>query len=211
MCNSNTYINIKVESCFKKTLASRGILKSTKSILLKKRVTFDELMSTVSAHTTEKTSEEKEIMKNAFNQNAVHIPSVSSSATLLKNTDCTIVQNNHVHCTPISTSQIMEKNQTVSSALQHHQITQHKSCEDNTKTSTSQANNVIVISDEEESQFDDVIFIMCCVMCYVLYKFFPLSKNSREEIGPLVEISHIESNCMAEYKNIGWNCIRASR
>ena len=134
------------------------ILKSTKSIPLKKRVTFDELMSTVPAHTTEKTSEEKSTMKNAFNQNATHTPYVSSSATLLKNTHCTIVQNNHVHCAPISTSQVTEKNQTVSSALQHHQITQHKSCEDNTKASTSQAKNVNVISDEDENQFDDVIF-----------------------------------------------------
>ena len=99
-----------------------SILKATKSIPLKKRVTFDELMSTVPAHTTEKTSEENTTMKNVFNQNAAHNPCVRSSATLLKNTHCTIVQKNYVHCAPISTSQAMEKNQTVSSALQHHQI-----------------------------------------------------------------------------------------
>ena len=166
-------------------------------------------MSTVPVHTTEKTSEEKVTMKNAFNQNAMHTPCVSSSATLLKNTHCMIVQNNHVHFAPISNSQVMEKNQTVSSTLQDHQITQQKSCEDNTKASTSQATNVFAISDEDESQFDDVIFTK--QLSDLLYKFSPLSKNSREEIEPLVEINHIESSCMAEYKNIGWNCIRAPR
>ena len=97
-------------------------------------------------------------MKNACNQNAAHTQCASSSAMLLKNTHCTIVQNNHVHCAPTSTSQVMEKNQTVSSTLQDHQVTQQKSCEDNTKASTSQATNVIVISGEDKSQFDDVIF-----------------------------------------------------
>ena len=48
------------------TLESISILKSMKSFPLKKRVTFDELMSTVPAHTTEKTSEEKSTMKNTF-------------------------------------------------------------------------------------------------------------------------------------------------
>ena len=44
-----------------------------------------------------------------------------------------------------------------SSTLQHHQVTHQKSTEDNTKPSTSQDTNVIVISDEDESQFDKVI------------------------------------------------------
>ena len=95
------------------TLASRSILKSTKSIPLKKRVTFEELMSTVPAHTTEKTSEEKATMKMHLFKMLCTPPGVSSSATLLKNTHCAIVQNNHVHCTLTSTSQVMEKNQTV--------------------------------------------------------------------------------------------------
>ena len=60
------------------TLASRSILKSTKSVPLKMRVTFEELMSTVPVHTTEKTSEEKATMKNAFNQKAAHTLDVSS-------------------------------------------------------------------------------------------------------------------------------------
>ena len=42
-------------------------------------------------------------------------------------------------------------------------------------------------------------------------QFFPLSKHSREEIGPLVEIKHIKSDSMSEYDNIGWNCIGIPR
>ena len=41
-----------------------------------------------------------------------------------------------------------------SSTVQHHQVTHQK---DNTKPSTSQGTNVIVICNEDESQFDDVI------------------------------------------------------
>ena len=41
--------------------------------------------------------------------------------------------------------------------LQHHQVTHKKSTEDNTKPSTSQCTNVIVISNEDESQCNDVI------------------------------------------------------
>ena len=44
-----------------------------------------------------------------------------------------------------------------------------------------------------------------------MYQFFPLSKHSREEIGPLVEINHIESDCMSEYDKIGWNYVEAPR
>ena len=168
--------------------------------------TFEDLMSTVPAQTTEKTSEEEATVKNALPTQCI-----SSSATLLKNTHCAIVQNNHEHCAPTSTSLVMEKNQTVSSTLQDQKVTQQKSCEDNTKASTSQATNVIVISDEDESQFDDDIIFTKQQKSDLLYKFFPISKNSREEIGPLVEINHIESNCMTEYENIGWNCIGATR
>ena len=41
--------------------------------------------------------------------------------------------------------------------LQHHQVTHQKATEDNTKPSTSQGTNVIVISDEDKGQFDDII------------------------------------------------------
>ena len=81
------------------TLASRGILKSTKSIPLKKRVTFEDLISTVPAQTTEKTSEEETTVKNP-----PPTLGVSSSAMLVKNTHFTIVQNNCEHSTPTLTS-----------------------------------------------------------------------------------------------------------
>ena len=67
----------------------------------------------------------------------------------------------------------MEKNQTVLLTLQDQQVTQQKSCEDNTKASDSQATNVIVINDEDESQFYNVI---CTKQqkCDLVYKFPPL-------------------------------------
>ena len=89
----------------------------------------------------------------------------------------------------------------------HHQVTHQK---DNTKPSTSQGTNVIVISDEDKSQFDDVI-ITKQEKSNSLYQFFPVSKHSREEIGPLVEINHIEFDYMSEYDKIGWNCVGAPR
>ena len=118
-------------------------------------------MSTVPVQTTEKTSEEEAAVKNA--PPTQHI---SSSAMLLKNTHCAVVQNNCEHCTPTSTSLVMKKNQTVSSTLQDQKVTQQKSCEDNTKASISQATNVIFI-DDDESKFDELFLqnnknLICC-------------------------------------------------
>ena len=45
----------------------------------------------------------------------------------------------------------------------------------------------------------------------IFHQFFSLSKHSREEIGLLVEINHIESDCMSEYDKIGWNCVGTPR
>ena len=97
-----------------------------------------------------------------------------------------------------------------SSTVQHHQVTHQKATEDNTKPSTSQGTNVIVIRDEDERQFDDGIITKQGKSDF-LYQFFPLSKHSREEIGTLVEINHIESDCMLEYDKIGWNSVGAPR
>ena len=113
----------------------------------------------------------------------------------------------HTHT---SSPQVTENNVTKpvgSSTVQHHQGTHQK---DNTKPSTSQSTTVIVISNEDKSQFDD-IFITKQEKTDFLYQFFPLSKHSREEIGPLVEINHIESDCMSEHDKIGWNCVGATR
>ena len=96
-----------------------------------------------------------------------------------------------------------------SSTVQNYQVTHQKATEDNTKPSTSQGTNVIVISNKDESQFDDII-ISKQEKSNFLFQFFPLSKHSREEIGPLVEINDIESDCMSEYDK-GWNCVGAPR
>ena len=144
-------------------------------------------------------------------------PWLRSVSTLLKNRDNqinpSIVQSNLIHCTPTSSPQVTENNVAKpvgSLTVQHHQVTHQKATEDNTKPSTSQDTNVIVISNEDKSQFDNVI-ITKQEKSDFLYKFFPLSKHSREEIGPLVEINHIESDCMSEYHKIGWNCAGVPR
>ena len=91
-------------------------------------------------------------------------PGLRSASALLKNTDNqinpSIVQSNLEHCTPTASPQVTRNNVTKpvgSSTVQHHQVTHQKATEDNTKPSTSQGINVIVISDEDKSQFDDVI------------------------------------------------------
>ena len=103
-------------------------------------------------------------MNNAVNPNTVQTPGIRSASVLLKNIDNqinpSIVQRNLVHCTPTSSAQVTENNVTKpvgSLTFQHHQVTHQKATEDNTKPSTSQGTNVIVISDEEESKFDEVI------------------------------------------------------
>ena len=199
--------------------AKKTILKDPNSIPLKKKVTFENLMATLPSDTTDdpsdKRSQSNQIMNNPIHPNTVQTPGLRSVSTLLKNTENqinpSIVQNNLVHCTPTSSPPVTENNVTKpvgSLTVQHHQVTHQKATEDNTKPSTSQGTNVIVISDEDESQFDKVI-ITKQEKSHLLYQFFPLSKHSREEIGPLIEINHIESDCMSEYDKIGWNCVGA--
>ena len=94
-----------------------------------------------------------------------------------------------------------------SSSVNHHKVA-HQTY--NTKPLASQSTEVIVINDEDESQFNDII-ITKQEKSYVVYQFFPLSKHSREEIGPLVEINHIATDCMSEYDKIRWNCVGAPR
>ena len=178
--------------------AKKTILKAPNSIPLKKRVTFENLMVTLPSNTTEKTSQSNHIMNNAVNPNTAQTPRVGSASVLLKNTNNqinpSIVQSNLIHCTPTSSAQVTEKNITKcvgSLTLQHHKVTHQKATEDNTKPSTSQGTNGIVISNEDESQFNNIIITK--QEKTFLYQFFPLSKHSREEIGPLVEINHIES------------------
>ena len=156
-------------------------------------------------------------MNNSLNPNTAQTPGLRSGSALLKNMynkiNPSIVQGNLVHCTPTSSPQVIENNVTkpvVSSTVQHHQVTHQKATEDNTKPLTSQGTNVIVITNEDESQFDNVI-ITKQEKSNFLYQFFPLSKHSREEIGPLVEINHIESDHMSEYDKIGWHCVGAPR
>ena len=58
-----------------------------------------------------------------------------------------IVHSNLTHCITTLSAQVIENN-----------VTQKKSTEDNMTPSTSQGNtNVIVINDEDESQYDNVI------------------------------------------------------
>ena len=197
--------------------AKKTILKAPNSIPLKKRVTFENLMATLPSDTTEKTSQSNQIMNNAVNPNTAQTPGVSSMSVLLKNTDNqinpSIVQSNLIHCTPTSSAQVTENNVTKcvgSLTLQHHQVTHQKSTKDNTKPSTSQGINVTVISDEDESQFVNII-ITKQEKSDFLYQFFPLSKHSREEIGPLVEINHVEYDCTSKYDKIGGNCVGAPR
>ena len=125
------------------------------------------------------------------------------TSALLKSTDNKVSHNilhsNLPNCIPTSSALVIDNN-----------VTHEKSNETNMKPSTSQSTNVIVISDEDKSQYEDVIIIKQQKSDF-LYQFFPLSKHSREEIRPLVEISHIESDCMSEYDKIGWNCIGALR
>ena len=181
---------------------------------MKKRVTFENLMAALppdtTDNTTEKRSQSNQIMNNSLNQNTVQTPRLRSASALLKNTDNqinrSIVQSNLVHFTCISSPQVTKNNVTKpvgSSTVQHHQVTHQK---ENTKPSTSQSTNVIVISNEDESWFDNVIITKQEKYDF-LYQFFPLSKNSREEIRPLVEINHIESDFRSEYDKIGWNLL----
>ena len=121
-------------------------------------------MATLPSDTREKTSQSMQIMNNAVNPNTAQTPGVSFASALLKNTNNqinpSIVQSNLIHCTPTSSAQVTKNNVTKcvgSSTLQHHQVTHQKSTEDNTKPSTSQGTNIIVISDGDESQFDDII------------------------------------------------------
>ena len=100
-------------------------------------------------------------MNNSLNSNTVQTPRLRSASTLFKNTDNqinpSIVQSNLVHCTCTSSPQVTKNYVTKpvgSSTVQHHQVTHQK---DNTKPLTSQSTNVIVISDEDKSQFEDVI------------------------------------------------------
>ena len=122
-------------------------------------------MATLPSGTTDNTTEKRcqlnQIMNNSLNPNTAQTPRLISASTLLKNTDnqinLSIVQSNLVHCTCTSSPQVTENNATKPvgcSTVQHHQVTHQK---DNTKPSTSQSTNVIVISDEDKSQFDDII------------------------------------------------------
>ena len=134
-------------------------------------------------------------MNNLLNPNSVQTPTLMSASALLKNTNNqinpSIVQSNVIHCTATSSPQVMESNVTK-------------------PVGSSTGTNVIVISDEDESQFNNII-ITKQEKSNFLYQFFPLSKHSREEISSLVEINHIDSDCMSEYDKIGWNCVGAPR
>ena len=152
-------------------------------------------MATLPSDTTEKRSQSNQIMNNSLYPYTAQTPGLRSASTLLKNTDNqinpSIVQSNLIHCTPISSPQVTKNNVTKpvgSLTVQHHVVTHQKATADNTKPSTSQGTNVIVISHEDKSQFDDIIIIKQEKSNF-LYQFFPLSKHSREEIGPLVEIN----------------------
>ena len=97
-------------------------------------------------------------MNNSLNPNTAQTPGLRSASVLLKNTDnqinLSIVQINFIHCTPTSSPQVTENNVTKpmgSLTVQHHQVTHQKATEDNTKSSTSQGTNVIVISSKDES------------------------------------------------------------
>ena len=218
--NLNFPLNIKLPTNVAPQ-AKKTILKAPSNISLKKIVTFENLMATLPSNTTDNTTEKRsqsnQIMNNSLNPNTAQTPGVMSASTLLKNMDNqinpSIVQSNLIHLTPTSSPQVTENNVTKpvgSFTVQHHQVTHQKATEDNIKPCTSQGTNVIVISDEDESQFDDII-ITKLEKSDFLYQFFPLSNNSREEIRPLVEINHIESDCMSEYDKIGWNCVGAPR
>ena len=197
--------------------AKETILKGPSSIPLKKRVTFENLMATLPSNTTydttEKRSQSNQIMNNSLNPNTVQTPRLRFVSALLKNTDNqinpSIVQSNLVHCTPSSSLQVTKNNVTKpvgSLTVQDHQVTHQK---DNTKPLTSQITSAIVISNEDKSLFDNVI-ITKQEKSDFLYQFFSPSKHSREEIRPLVEIIHIESDCMSEYDQIGWDSLTSS-
>ena len=133
-------------------------------------------------------------MNSSLDPNTVQTPRLRSASALLQNTDNqinpSIVQINLIHYTPTSSPQVTENNVTKllgSSTVQHHQDTHQK---DNTKPSTSQGINVIVISNEVKSQFGNIIITKQEKFNF-LYQIFPLSEHSRKEIGPLVKINHI--------------------
>ena len=196
----------------------KSILKCPNSVQLKKRVTFENLMATLPSDTTddatEKRSQSNQIMNNSLNPNTLQTPALMSASALLQNTDNqinpSIVQSNLVHSTCTSSPQVTENNVTKSvssSTVEHHKVT-HQT--DNTKPLTSQSTDVIVISDEDKSQFNDVI-ITKQEKSDLLYQYFPLSKHLREEIRLLVEINCIGTDCMSENDKKGWNCVGAPR
>ena len=85
----------------------KAIYKGPSSVLLKKRVTFENHMATLPSDTTDDTTEKRsqsnQIMNNSLNPNTAQIPRLRSASALLKNTDNqinpSIVQSNLVHCT----------------------------------------------------------------------------------------------------------------
>ena len=166
----------------------KTILKGPNSVPLKKRVTFENLMATLPSNTTDDTTEKRsqsnQIMNNSLNPNTVQTPRLRSVSALLKNADSqinpSIVQSNLVHCICTSSPQVTKNNVTKpvgTSTVQHHQVTHQK---DNTKPKHYKAP-------------------MSLSSAMKTNQFFLLSKHSREEIGPLVEINHIESDFMSEY------------
>ena len=115
---------------------------------MKKRVTFENIIATLPSDTTddttEKTIQSNQIMNSVVNPNTAQTSGVRSASVLLKNTNNqinpSIVQSNLVHCTPTSSVQVTKNNVTKpvgSPTLQHHQVTDQKATEDNTKPSTS--------------------------------------------------------------------------
>ena len=105
--------------------AKKTILKGPNNIPLKKGATFENLMATLPSNTadntTEKRSQSNQIMNNSLNPNTAQTPGLRSASTLLKNMDNqinpSIVQSNLVHCTPNSSPQVTENNETKPVAL----------------------------------------------------------------------------------------------